>query len=109
MIAFGRAERRWQKDARAEKSESPFCPGNLFRVFRLFRGQDLLLDKLEKNGSSPKTWYRTIFRSAKFEPAENQNDPAEIDRKRSLKFLQFLENFSGGGVWGRGRMLNSKF
>jgi hypothetical protein len=55
----------------------------------------LLLDKLEKNGTSPKTWYRAIFQIGKFEMVANQNDPAEIGRKRSRKFLQFLENFSG--------------
>ena len=62
---------------------------------RLFRGQSLLQYKLEKNGISPKTWYWPIFRSAKFEPAASQNYPAEIKRDRALKFLQFLENFSG--------------
>jgi hypothetical protein len=30
------------------------CPGSLFRVFRLFRGQNLLRHKVEKNGISPK-------------------------------------------------------
>jgi len=60
-----------------------------------FRSQSLLQDKLEKKGTSPKTWYWPIFRSAKFEPPASQNDPAEIGRNRSRKFLQFLENFSG--------------
>jgi hypothetical protein len=32
----------------------------------------------------------------RLEPAANQNDPTEIERHRSVKFLQFLENFSGG-------------
>jgi hypothetical protein len=109
MIAPDRAERRWQKDARAEKSENLFCPGGLVRVFRLFRGQSLLSGKLEKNGTSPKTWYRAILRPAKLEPAAHQNDPNEIERKPSRKFLQFLENFS----WvytprGAGKMLNSE-
>ena len=62
---------------------------------RSFRGQSLPQPKLEKNAISPKTWYWPIFRSAKFEPAASQNDPAEIERNWSLKFLQFLEDFSG--------------
>jgi len=63
---------------------------------RLWHGQSLLQHKLENNGISPKTWCWPIFRSAKFEPPASQNDPAEIGRNRSRKFLQFLENFSGG-------------
>ena len=50
---------------------------------------------LEKNGTSPITWYWPIFRSTKSEPAASQDDPAEIERNQSWKFLQFLENFSG--------------
>jgi len=73
-----------------------------------FRGQSLLQHKLEKNGISPKTWYRPIFQIEKFNMAANQNDPAEIERNWSRKFLQFLENFSGvyppgGGVCTRCR------
>jgi hypothetical protein len=70
--------------------------------FPVVRGQHLLLDKLEKKRISPKTWYRAIFRARKLELAANQKDRAENKRNRSLKFLQFLENFSGGGVWGGG-------
>jgi hypothetical protein len=62
---------------------------------RSLRGQSLLQDKLEKKGTSPKIWYWTIFRSGKFESAASQNDPVEIGRNWSRKFLQFLENFSG--------------
>jgi hypothetical protein len=69
---------------------------SLFRVFRVFRGQDLLPDKLEKKGISPKTWYWAIFRPGKLELAANQKDRVENERNRTLKFLQFLENFSGG-------------
>jgi len=60
-----------------------------------FRGQHLLQHKLEKNGISPKTWWWPIFQIGKFELAASQNDPAEIERNRAPKFLQFLENFSG--------------
>jgi len=56
-------------------------------VRRSFRGQSLLQHKLEKNGTSPKTWCWPIFRIGKFEPAVSQNDPAEIGRNRSGKFL----------------------
>jgi len=61
----------------------------------IFRGQSLLQYKLEKKGTSPKTWYWPIFQIGKFDMAANQNDPGEIERNRSRKFLQFLENFSG--------------
>jgi len=71
----------------------------LFRVFRVVRGQYLLLDKVEKNRTSPKTWYRAIFRLGKFERAANQNITTKTGRNRSLKFLQFLENFSGGDIY----------
>src|ERR1700728_3193241 len=73
-----------------------------FRCFRWFPVKHLLLGKVEKNGTSPKTWYWAIFGSAKVEAVEIQNDPDEIEHNRSLKFLQFLENFSGGGIWGGG-------
>ena len=69
--------------------------GDVLEEGCLVRGQLLLQGKVEKNGSSPKTWYRGFFQIGKFEPSENQNDPAENKRNRSLKFLQFLENFSG--------------
>jgi len=63
---------------------------------RSLRGQHLLQHKLEKNGISPKIWYWPIFQIGKFELPANKDDPAEIERNWSLKFLQFLENFSGG-------------
>ena len=69
------------------------------RVIAVVRGQHLLLDKVEKNRISPKTWYWAVFQIGKFEMAANQNDPAETERNRSLKFLQFLENFSGGDIY----------
>jgi len=57
-----------------------------------FFGKSLLQDKLEKNGISLKTWSWPIFQIGKFELAASQNDPAEIERNRAMKFLQFLEN-----------------
>jgi len=77
-----------------------------FRVFRVFRDQGLLPGKLEKNRTSPKSWYCAFFQSGKIELVENQNDRPQIETKRRLKFLQFLENFSGvyppGGGAGNG-------
>jgi len=70
-----------------------------FRVFRVFRGQLLLLVKVEKTRISPKTWYWAIFQIGKFELAANQDIPAEIGQNQSLKFLQFLENFFGGDIY----------
>ncbi len=66
------------------------------------RGIPHLQDKLKKKGASPKTWYRTFVQIATFEAVANQKDPVENERSRSLKFLQFLENFSGGYPWGEG-------
>jgi len=70
-----------------------------FRIFRVVRGHPLLLDKVEKNRISPKTWYWAILQIGKFETAAHQNDPAEIEPNRSLKSLQFLENFSRGDIY----------
>jgi hypothetical protein len=74
----------WRNESRAQR--------------RPHRCKFLLQHKLEKKGTSPKTWYWAVFQVGKFEMAENQNDPAEIDPNRSLNFLQFLENFSGGYI-----------
>jgi hypothetical protein len=42
------------KYSKYAKADAKTCSGSFVRVFRLFRGQDLLLDKVEKNGISPK-------------------------------------------------------
>jgi hypothetical protein len=84
------------------KAEVKSCSGSLGGGLGLFGGQFILWDKVEKNGFSPKTWYRAIFRVGKFELAANQNDPPKNERNQTLKFLQFLENFSGGILSPRG-------
>ena len=59
-------------------------------------GQLLLQGKVEKNRVSPRTWHCGFFQTGKFKPSESQNYAVENERNRSLKFLQFLEKFSGG-------------
>jgi hypothetical protein len=75
---------------------------------RAFRTVQLLLDKVEKKRTSPKTWYRAVFQAGKCEAVENQKDPGENECNQSLKFFQFLENFSGVYPPG-GRVRNREF
>ncbi len=89
----------------ANWDEFNFCIVPMFRVFGSFSGQELLQDKLEKKGTSPKTWYWALFQTRRAEVVTNQNDPAENERNRRSKFLQFLENFSGVYPWGEGPAL----
>jgi hypothetical protein len=59
-------------------------------------GQLVLQGKVEKNRVSPRTWHCGFFQTGKFKPSESQNYAVENERNRGLKFLQFLEKFSGG-------------